>query len=119
MFEISGTRILLTQGDTGILTIKAKKSDHIFTASDRAVFTVKRQGGGILTEMLITPDADGTVQIPFVSDLTDTIKPGQYEWDIRYCVDAVLDAGRVVDAREVMTPMRPGILEIVKAVGRV
>ena len=119
MFSVSGTRILLTAGDTGILTIKAKKTDHVWTDADAAVFTIRRQGGGIVRESLITPDGDGTVQIAFTSDLTDEMKAGTYEWDIRYCVDAVKDAGRVVDAREVITPMRPGIFELIKAVGRV
>lgn len=119
MFEVSGTRILLTAGDTGILTIKARKTDHVWTGADVAVFTIRRPNGGIVRESLIEPEADGTVQIPFTSDLTDEMREGKYEWDVRYCIDAVKDAGRVVDAREVITPMRPGVFELVKAVGRV
>lgn len=118
MFELSGTRIRLTQGDTGILTITAKKSDHLFTSEDVAVFTVKR-GSTIVVEMLLQPEPDGRVQIPFDSDLTDNMRVDTYEWDVRYCIDATVSGGRVVDAREVITPMRPGVFEIVKAVGRV
>ncbi len=120
MFELSGTRIRLTQGDTGILTVKAKKTDHVFTDADKVVFTVKRRGGaGIIMERLLTPEKDGTVQISFLSDMTDTMKPDQYDWDIRYCMNATVVDGRVTDADEVVTPMLPGVFEIVKAVGRV
>lgn len=119
MFESSGTQILLTQGDTGLLTIKTGGSDHEFTSSDRAVFTVRHLNGRLLVEMVLQPEADGTVQIPFTSDLSDEWKPDLYEWDIRYVIDAVFTDGRVTDGSEVITPMRPGRLQIVKAVGRV
>ena len=119
MFELSGTRIRLTQGDTGILTINAKDSDHVWTAADKAVFTARKQNGSLLVEMVLQPEADGRVQIPFTSDLSDGWKPGDYKWDIRYVIDAVMTAGRVTDGREVITPMTPGTLTIVEAVGRV
>lgn len=119
MFELSGTRIRLTQGDTGILTINAKDSDHVWTEADKAVFTARKQSGSLLVEMVLQPDPDGMVQIPFTSDLSDNWKPGDYKWDIRYVVDAVMEAGRVVDGREVITPMTPGVLRIEEAVGRV
>lgn len=119
MFELNGTRIRLTQGDTGILTITAKESDHVFTEADKAVFTARKQSGALLVEMMLQPEADGRVQIPFASDLSDNWKPGDYKWDIRYVIDAVIENGRVVDGREVITPMTPGTLTIVEAVGRV
>ena len=119
MFELSGTRIRLTQGDTGILTILPGEGDHVFTDSDRVVFTVRKQSGAIVTEMLLTPEAGGTVQIPFTNGLTDGLEPGSYKWDVRYVLGAVLENGRVVDGAEVITPMLPGTLTIVEAVGRI
>lgn len=119
MFELSGTRIRLTAGDTGILTIAAKESEHVFTEADKAVFTARKQSGSLLVEMVLQPAADGTVQIPFTSDLSDNWKPGDYKWDIRYVIDAAMEGGRVVDGREVITPMTPGVLRIEEAVGRV
>lgn len=119
MFELSGTRIRLTQGDTGLLTINAKDSDHVWTEADKAVFTARKQNGSLLVEMVLQPEADGRVQIPLTSDLSDGWKPGDYKWDIRYVIDAVMTAGRVTDGREVITPMTPGTLTIVEAVGRV
>ena len=119
MFELSGTRVRLTQGDTGILTILPGEGDHVFTDADRVVFTVRKQSGAIVTEMLLTPEADGTVRIPFTNDLTDGWKVGDYRWDVRYVLGAVMDNGRVVDGAEVITPMLPGTLTIVEAVGRI
>lgn len=119
MFELSGTRIRLTQGDTGILTINAKDSDHVFTEADKAVFTARKQSGSLLVEMVLQPEADGRVQIPFTSDLSDGWKPGDYKWDIRYVIDAVIENGRVVDGNEVITPMAPSVLTIMEAVGKV
>lgn len=118
MFELLGTRIRLTQGDTGLLTIKAR-SEHIFTQKDRVVFTVRKTGGGIMTEMVLTPQEDGTVQVPFTNALTDGWKPGAYAWDVRYVLGAVLEGGRVTDGDEVITPMQPGQLEITRAVGQI
>lgn len=119
MFELNGTRIRLTQGDTGILTITAQASDHVFTDADKAVFTARKQSGSLLVEMVLQPEADGRVQIPFTSDLSDGWKPGDYKWDIRYVIGAVMENERVVDGTEVITPMTPGVLTIVEAVGRV
>ena len=119
MFELYGNRIRMTQGDTGILTMLAGESGHVFTDADRAVFTVRRQSGALAAEMMLTPEADGTVQIPFTNGLTEGLEPGSYKWDVRYVLGAVMDNGRVVDGAEVITPMLPGTLTIVEAVGRI
>lgn len=119
MFELNGTRIRLTQGDTGILTLNDVAGEHVFTDADRAVFTVRKPGGTLVTDMVLTPEADGTVRIPFTNDLTDGWKPGDYRWDVRYVLGAVMDNGRVVDGNEVITPMLPGVLTILEAVGRI
>lgn len=118
MFEVHGTRIRLTQGDTGLLTIKVR-SERPLTDDDRAVFTVRRPSGGIMAEMVLTPQEDGTVQVPFTNALTDGWKPGIYAWDVRYVLGAVIDGGKVTDGREVITPMSPGQFEITRAVGQI
>lgn len=120
MFELIGTHVRLTAGDTGILTILAKDTEYVFTENDKAVFTIKRQNSNaILVDMILQPEPDGKVQIPFTSDLTDGWKPGDYRWDIRYVLDAVMEDGRVVDGNEVITPMLPGTFTVVKAVGEI
>lgn len=118
MFELRGTRLRLTQGDTGLLTIRSH-SEHKFTAQDRVVFTMRRPSGAVMTEMVLTPQEDGTVRIPFTNAMTDRWKPGKYTWDVRYALDAVIEDGRVTDGREVITPMAPSEIEVIKGVGEI
>ena len=41
-------------------------------------------------------------------------------WDLRIALDAQTDAqGHVTDGREVITPFPPGVLRIVKVVGKI
>lgn len=117
MFNLNGTHIQLTSGDTGLLTILTG-GEHKLTENDRALFTVRRRNGGTMAEMILTPDGD-KVQIPFTNDLTDGWKEEEYEWDIRFVLDPVIQNGKIVDGREVITPMRPGRLTVYKAVGKV
>lgn len=117
MFQLNGTNLTLTQGDTGVLTILT--NGYTLTENDCALFTVRRRNSGVLCEMVLTAQEDGAVQIPFTNDLTDDWKADEYEWDIRFVLDVQMANGKPVDGREVITPMRPGKLTIVKAVGRV
>lgn len=108
--------LTITQGDTGLLTIAAE-SNHTFTSQDRAVFTVKKYDRPVLVSKH-TPDERGTVQIEFLHDTTECLHPGAYQWDIRYVLDAEINAcGHVTGGREVITPMKPATLTIVEAVG--
>lgn len=89
------------------------------TEADRAVFTVKRMSGAVLIQKVIAPE-DNTFYVPFINDETDGWKEGEYSWDIRIALEAVLDpAGRVTDGREIITPWAPGRLEVVKVVGKI
>lgn len=89
------------------------------TDADRAVFTIRRKNGAILTQKVIPP-VDGAIYVPFTNDETDGWKAGDYEWDIRIALGAVLDErGRVTDGREVITPWAPGRFEVVKVVGEI
>lgn len=117
MFQLNGTHLTLTQGDTGLLTIRT--AGYALTENDCALFTVKRRNGGVLCEMALTPLDDSVVQIPFTNELTDDWKADEYEWDVRFVLDAQMDDGKPVDGREVITPMRPGRLTVLKAVGKV
>ena len=119
MLDVNGLCVRITRGDSGLLTIRTR-GNHAFTERDRAVFTVRRRGGGVLMCTVLTPDGRGQVQVPFESKETEGFKPGMYEWDIRYVLDAVIgEDGTVSGGREVITPMRPGEFEVLKAVGKV
>ncbi len=118
MFHAHGTTIFITRGDTGVLTLIAE--GHAFAAGDRAVFTVRRPGGVTLMETVMTPEEDGRIQIGFDHGMTERWRPGCYAWDVRYVLDAAVDEqGRVTGGREVITPMRPGELHVLEAVGKI
>lgn len=117
MFKANGNRILISRGDTGVLTFTASGAE--LTENDRAVFTIRRRNGGMVMEKIAVPEGN-KVHIPFTNEETQGLREGNYQWDIRYALDAVLDsAGRVTDGREVITPMRPGVLTIEKVVGSI
>ena len=119
MFNVSGLRIMITQGDSGLLTVRAR-GRCACTQSDRVVFTVRRASGGTLMTAVLIPDESGQVQVPFLSQETSGWRPGAYEWDVRYVLDAVQEEdGTVTGGREVITPMRPGTLEVLRAVGSI
>lgn len=84
------------------------------------MFTVRRPGGALLMQAVVTPDAEGKAQVVFDHETTEKWRPGCYGWDVRYALDAETDAqGRVTGGREVITPMRPGELHVLEAVGKV
>lgn len=125
MFEINGTRIRLTQGDSGLLTIAV--SGVQLTDNDRAVFSMckalrgdgrwKKMGAAFL-EAVLTPDIKRNVfQMPFVPGDTEKWPIGRYLWDVRVYLDAVEENGRVTDAREVITPFPPSEMMIERTVG--
>lgn len=117
MFEVNGRMIRISRGDTGLITFDVE--GITLTDADRAVFTVKRHGGGMVMQKVIEPEGSRII-VPFVNEDTEHIRPGVYEWDIRYVLDAVEDAeGRVTDGREVLTPYLPGEFRIERTVGDV
>ena len=126
MFEVRGTKIRLTQGDSGLLTVVVGEGQ--LTENDRAVFTMCkalrgdgtwRKMGAQFLEAVLVPDVKrGVFQMPFVSSDTEAWPAGRYLWDVRICLDAVEADGRVTDAREVFTPYPPGEMIIERTVGR-
>ena len=117
MFTVSGRTIRLSRGDTGIIPFRVDGVN--LTDKDRCVFTVKRRAGAVLIQKVIEPE-ENVFYVPFVNDETDGWKEGEYSWDIRIALDAVLDAeGKVTDGREIITPWAPGKLEVIKVVGEI
>ena len=117
MFEIHARSIRLSRGDTGVIPVRTK--GVVLTDADRAVFTVRRRTGAILTQKVAAPQGD-VFYIPFLNEETGGWQPGQYEWDVRIVLEAKIEAdGSVTDGREVITPWMPGRFEVVKVVGEV
>lgn len=105
----------MTRGDTGLLTLVV--TGVTLTDNDRAALTAKKKGGGVLFKKIAVPE-DNRVQFGFLNDETEKWKPGHYEWDVRFALDAVVVDDEVVNGREVITPnWAPGCLEVLNPVG--
>ena len=117
MFRVNGMQIMMTAGDTGLLAIMPREGGYIPNGEDRAIFTVReRPGRRAVMEKTIVPEADGRVKIEFTSADTAQLRPGSYVWDIRFALEAAVDAkGKVTACREVITPCAPGRMDIVDA----
>lgn len=117
MFEVSGRSIRISRGDTGLIAFDAEGTE--LSENDLAVFTVRRQGGGIAMEKVIAPEGNRLL-VPFTNEETEALREGEYVWDIRVVLGAETDAeGRVTGGREVITPLPPSPLKIMKVVGRI
>lgn len=120
MFEVHGGRILLTRGDTGVLTVQAEAGGYAFTQRDRMVFTIRGANGRLLKEEAACIEPDGRAKVGFANEETQAWREGSYRWDVRYVLEAQTDEnGRVQDGRAVITPMPPGEFRVMPAVGRV
>ena len=117
MFRVNGMQIMMTAGDTGLLAIMPREGGYIPNGEDRAIFTVReRPGRRAVMEKTIVPEANGRVKIEFASADTAQLRPGSYVWDIRFALEAAVDAkGKVTACREVITPCAPGRMDIVDA----
>ena len=128
----SGREIVMSQGDTAILQFKVN-SDYTFTADDKAMFTLRtiiknssralnsEDKGNIVLARIVTPSTDGTVTIIMTNSMTDILKPGDYEYDVRYIIDPQYDAGGtlIIDGSNVITPMWPEKFTLVRSIGEV
>ena len=86
---------------------------------DLAVFTVRRRSGELMMEKVIPPE-ENVYRVPFLNTDTEKWREGEYMWDLRIAPEAQTDAqGHVTDGREVITPFPPGVLRIVKVVGKI
>ena len=93
MFRVNGMQIMMTAGDTGLLAVIPDEEGYVPTAEDRAVFTVREKPGRrAVMEKTIVPEADGRVKIEFASADTAQLSPGSYVWDIRFALEAAVDA---------------------------
>ena len=109
MFNIEGSTITLSSGDTGSMVINA--TGRTFGADDRALFTVSNENG---TQVLMESEyeiTDGHFTVVFTNDLTDDWEPGTYKWEVRFVINPVretVDGEQVITGGEVVnTPMIP------------
>lgn len=125
MFEMVGTSVHLSQGDSGLITIAVDVAQ--LTDRDRAVFTLAKalRGNGdykkigpTVLEAVLTPDTKRNVfQMPFVHEDTKELPVGKYLWDVRVYIDAEMEDGWVTGGQEVLTPFKPSRLTVERTVG--
>lgn len=95
MFEVEGTHISLSRGDTGAIrfTMNAKyrgtETPYTFGERDRAVFTMKG-GNGIVKQRSYQMDNNGFLLVFFNQD-TDQFAAGEYNWDVRCIINPYYD----------------------------
>ena len=117
MFEANGRSIRLSAGDTGIIGFEVEGVQ--VGKNDLAVFTVRRRSGELMMEKVIPPE-ENVYRMPFLNTDTEKWREGEYMWDLRIALDAQKDAqGHVTDGRAVITPSMPGVLRIVRVVGKI
>ena len=61
MFQVNGTTITMSRGDTGSVTFRA--TGYTFGAEDRALFTVKSPEGTIVKQSAYPIDAEGVFTV--------------------------------------------------------
>lgn len=92
MFEVDGTNITLSRGDTGAVKFHAAAkrrdtgADYTFGERDRAVFTIKSTSGQMVKQRAYPMDANWFTVVFYNQD-TDTLNPGGYSWDVRYVIN--------------------------------
>lgn len=117
MFNLKGTTITISQGDTGAVDFHAK--GYNFGENDRALFTLKSQEGVTVKEG-VYPLVDGTFTVYFLNADTDSLPAGTYYFDVRYIINPYYnEAGRIVDGDQVITPRQPMTFSLMKVIGQI
>lgn len=117
MFNVRGTVITMSRGDTGAVEIAA--NGYTFGADDRVLFSIKSSAGTIVLQRVYEMQ-NNTFTVTFFNADTDTLLPGRYAWDVRYVVHPYYDANNnIIDGDMVMTPHVPMELQLLATVGDV
>ena len=91
MFDVNGTTITMSRGDTGAmkLTANVTRKDtgepYVFGERDRALFSIK--GGNQLVKQKSYPLVNNQFTVVFMNADTDQLNPGGYTWDVRYIIN--------------------------------
>lgn len=117
MFKIEGTKIRMSRGDTGEVTIGL--SGYTFGSNDRVLFTVRESKSKEVKMRRILEIESNTVTVSFVNSDTDNLDAGNYEWDVRVIINPVYSEGDIVDGDEVITPELPMQIELLTTVGQI
>ena len=91
MFNVNGTAITISRGDTGAMRLKANAkrkdtgADFTFGERDRALFTIK--GGSGIVKQRAYPIVNNMFTVVFYNADTESFAAGGYSWDVRYVIN--------------------------------
>lgn len=103
MFVCDGSCIVGYQGDTGGVAFEVTLNGEAPQESDLALFTVARRNGSVVLQKVIAPQ-EGRYRVPFVHEDTCSLKPDEYEWELRIACEAVVDGeGKITGMNELHT----------------
>ena len=118
MFSVKCGLIVITRGDTGLITVEPRDG-YTPTPKDRAIFTVAQMPGAkTVISKVVTPDESGVVRIPLMSADTNDLpreRQCEYTWSLRYALDAVMTGDTVTGWREMITPIPAGQFVVLEA----
>lgn len=115
MFRVENNKITITRGDTGSLLVRA--TDHEFTANDRALFTIANNRRRVVLQR-IYPLVDNAFTVVFAPDDTKDWSAGNYQWEVRYFMNATVEGNRITAGQEVNTPQeKPFEMSVLDAIG--
>lgn len=128
MFNVEGTVITISRGDTGALRIHANATRrdtgtaYTFGENDRAVFSIKDNRGNLCRQKAYTLTNNAFVVVFTNQDTENLEAGGGYTWDVRYAINAYFDDEQrqhVVDGDQVITPNTPMNMNMLQVVGEI
>lgn len=97
MFEVQGTNIIVSRGDTGALRLRARATRldtgaaYTFGERDRALFSIKTAQGQLVREKAY-PMVGNVFIVVFTNQDTENLQAGGgYTWDVRYIINPHYD----------------------------
>lgn len=102
MFEVKDRRIIISRGDTALLTIVS--TGRVLTMYDAVLLTVSHKRYGTIVQSIQIPDNEGKTYFAFMNQETCKWYPAEYDWDIRVVLDAIIDGDEIIGGRDVTTP---------------
>lgn len=124
MFNVVGYNINLSRGDTGAIKVKATATlngePYTFAQNDRALFSIKNAQTGEIVKEKVAEMENNDFIVNFFNADTDSLSPGDYQWDVRYVINPYYNAeGRIIDGDQVITPKEPQNMKLLTVVGDV
>ena len=92
LFNVNGTDITISRGDTGALRIGANVkrkdtgADYTFGERDRALFSIKNSRGELKRQKAY-PMVNNAFIVVFTNQDTENLDSGAYTWDVRYIIN--------------------------------